>query len=397
MEMFDSQIKIGKHIVGYVAEAFTNRFDGIPTLIKSPGRVNIIGEHVDYNDGFVLPATINKHVVFAIAANDTSVVNLVSLDLGEKESIDLNNLQIPPKYQWTKYIQGALLELGERGYSVAGFDVVFGGNIPIGAGVSSSAALEGGLLTGLSHLFSLDITKKEIAMMGKDIEHNHIGVQCGIMDQFINVYGQKDGILKLDCRDLSYDILPFENRDVAIVLCNSMVSHNLYTTQYNKRRKQCAEAVSYFKKFDPQIKKLRDVSIELFNSKGKGLSPDIQKRTKFVIEEIERVHTASDLILSGEIDSLGEKLIESHLGLSKEYEVSCLELDLLVDIAVKQNGVLGARMMGGGFGGCTLNLVMDDSVESFKETITDKYRSKTQIDPELYVMKIDEGVHIIEG
>lgn len=382
--------------IDQVRKEFRERFEQPFITIQSPGRVNIIGEHTDYNDGFVLPAAINKTITVAIASNNSAVVNLYSMDMEQKVQISLDDLSKAPTEQWAKYLYGAVIELKKLGYTISGFDMVFGGNIPIGAGMSSSAALEGGVLTGLNELFDLGMSTKEMALTGQKIEHNHVGVMCGVMDQFINLHGESGKVLKLDCRSLGYELVPYEREDVLIVLCDSKVSHNLASSEYNVRRQQCEEGVSYFQQFDEGIKSLRDISMEMFKEKASGLDPITRKRCKYVIEENARVHTACKDLKKGDFEALGNELLKSHKGLSEEYEVSCDELDLLVELAKDQPGVYGSRMMGGGFGGCTINLVEEAYVSDFRESMIDAYKYRTGIDTEVHIMKIDSGTHIIK-
>lgn len=383
-------------IKDFVYRTFKKHFPSNPILIKSPGRVNLIGEHTDYNDGFVLPAAIDKAIYLAISKNRLNTIRAIALDLKESVEIDLNQLQSPEK-QWANFIKGVIVELKAIGKLVSGFDVVFAGDIPIGAGLSSSAALEGGLLTGLNELFSLELTKTEMARLGQLTEHNHIGVHCGIMDQFINLHGEKGKALKLDCRTLKYELYPIDTSDLNIVLCNSKVSHNLASSEYNVRREQCEEGVQTLKKYDNQIKNLRDVPLELLEKSKNELSTLVYQRCKFVLEENERVHNACNHLQEDDLIAFGKRMFESHHGLSKEYEVSCEELDILVELAKTQEGVLGSRMMGGGFGGCTINLVRKNHVQEFEQFIKDEYKKLTDIQAEVYVTTIGDGTSIVEN
>lgn len=379
-----------------VKKEFTERFEGEPVIILSPGRVNLIGEHTDYNDGFVLPAAIDKVIVLAIMDNQTNKVRSFSSDMNESIEIDLSKESGKQEFHWANYIKGIIAELRERDIFVKGFDLVFGGNIPIGAGMSSSAALEGGLLLGLKTLFGFELSKSEMARTGQLTEHNHVGVRCGIMDQFINIHGQKGQALKLDCRTLDYEMVPFNREDLSIVLCNSKVSHNLASSEYNVRRTQCEEGVDILKNYDPDIKNLRDVSLELIQEHKNELPTLVYQRCRFVIEENQRVLDGCKDLEQGDITSFGKRMYDSHTGLSKDYEVSCSELDALVEIAKNVPGVIGARMMGGGFGGCTINLVEERKVDVFVQLISTEYKSRTGIDPEIYITKIGRGVYVGE-
>jgi galactokinase len=291
---------------------------------------------------------------------------------------------------------GAISEVQKKGHQPRGFDLVFGGDIPIGAGLSSSAALEGALLMGMEELFEFGLTLAEMAKLGQLTEHKHVGVNCGIMDQFINLHGQANKVLKLDCRTLDYELYPFEKDDIKIVLCNSNVSHNLADSEYNVRRAQCDEGVRFLRKFDTGIRNLRDVSLELLLQHRDEMDPVIFKRCNFVLDENQRVHDACNDLLQNDIKTFGKRMFESHEGLSKDYEVSCAELDILVEIAKDQEGLWGCRMMGGGFGGCTINLVEEQYVEEFQRNINTKYKEITGIEPKIYVTKINSGTKVLE-
>lgn len=376
-----------------IQRIFTSRFGEPELLIASPGRVNIIGEHTDYNLGFVMPGAINKVIMVAMAKNQLNIVRAFSVDMNEEVEFALDAPS--PTYHWAKYIYGAVQELLKNKHRVSGIDLVFGGNIPIGAGLSSSAALEGGVLTGLNTLFNLELSRKELALTGQQIEHHYVGVKCGVMDQFANLHSQAGHVLKLDCRTLEYEAVPFERDDIYVVLCNSKVSHNLASSEYNVRRAQCEEGVQYFRQFDENIRSLRDVSPQLFAAHSAGLDPLIRRRCKFVLEENARVQSAGEYLKNNDFESLGQELLASHYGLSKDYEVSCSELDALVEIAKKLPGVLGCRMMGGGFGGCTINLVQQEFLENFTDVISEEYKKQIGLETEIYVTRIGEGAHVL--
>ncbi len=381
-------------LIQKVDDAFRSKFSSDPIHIISPGRVNLIGDHTDYNDGFVLPAAIDKAIFMAINTNQSKTVRTYSLDMEEYIEIDLNGDLESQQFQWANYVKGVISELRIKGFTIDGFDLVFGGDIPIGAGLSSSAALEGGILLGLKNLFDLDLSKKEMARIGQLTEHNHVGVRCGIMDQFINIHGEVGQALKLDCRSLDFELVPFDRDDLKIVLFNSKVSHNLASSEYNLRRSQCEEGVELLKKYDPSIKNLRDVSMKALEENKHEMPSVVYQRCKFVIEENERVLNGCKDLGNGDIDSFGKRMFESHEGLSTGYEVSCEELDILIDSAKGLPGLIGARMMGGGFGGCTINLVEEHHIESFTNTVAKEYKQQTGIDCEFYVTKIGPGVHI---
>jgi galactokinase len=378
-----------------IRNKFIKRFDREPILIESPGRVNLIGEHTDYNDGFVLPAAIDKRTVMAISANNLSKFRAYALDMKEEEIFELNDLHVSKKH-WANYLKGVVAELQVAEYQPKGFDVVFGGDIPIGAGLSSSAALEGALLVGLDHLFDFKLNRKKMARLGQLTEHNHIGVQCGIMDQYINLHGEANKALKLDCRSLDYKLYPFDRDDIKIVLCNSKVSHNLANSEYNVRRSQCEQGVETLKKFYSNIENLRDVSTQMLNEYKKELGEQVYQRCKFVIDENQRVLDACIDLDNNDFETFGRRMFASHNGLSKEYEVSCSELDILVEIAREQSGIFDTRMMGGGFEDCTINLVQEDHVAEFTHNIYRQYKSRTGLETEIYVTQINQGARVTE-
>lgn len=377
-----------------IHKQFLERYEREPILVQSPGRVNLIGEHTDYNDGFVLPAAIDKTIVLAISPNNLSKIHVYSVDMDECEEFDLENLHQSNKH-WANFIKGAVSEVHKDGYEPRGFDVVFGGDIPIGAGLSSSAALEGAVLVGMEELFGFGLSLKQMALIGQRTEHVHVGVNCGIMDQFINLHGEANKVLKLDCRSLDYELHPFERDDIKIVLCNSNVSHNLADSQYNVRRDQCEEGVQILRKYKPEILNLRDVPMEMLKGHEDEMDAVVYRRCKYVLEENQRVHDACGDLNKGDFESFGKRMFESHVGLSRDYEVSCKELDVLVDIAKNQPGVFGSRMMGGGFGGCTINLVEEKYVKQFSETIEKEYKAKTGIEPEIYITQINSGTKVL--
>lgn len=378
-----------------IYDQFKTKYDREPLLVKSPGRVNLIGDHTDYNDGFVLPAAIDKVIVLGLQKNKLGKIRAFSADMNESVILDLNDLHKNDKH-WANYIKGVAAELRSEGCKLKGFDVVFGGNIPIGAGLSSSAALEGALTVGLNRLFKLGLDRKKMARIGQLTEHNHVGVNCGIMDQFINLHGEFDKALKLDCRSLEYELYPFHQDELKIVLCNSKVSHNLADSEYNVRRSQCEKGVQFLKRFDPQIENLRDVSMGLLLKHQEEMDAVVFRRCKFVLEENERVQKACEDLRNGDMKAFGRRMFESHEGLSKGYEVSCEELDILAEIAKEQDGIIGCRMMGGGFGGCTINLVEESKVDAFAETLSKAYTKRTGIEPDIYVTRINGGAHIVE-
>lgn len=376
---------------------FRKRFHDDFILIHSPGRVNLIGEHTDYNEGFVLPAAIDKAILLALSANSSKNVRLHSVDMDEYCEVRLEDDFDKSEYHWANYILGVLEQLQKNGYSIKGFDCAFGGDIPIGAGLSSSAALEGGIVYGLSKLFNLPISKTEMAKIGQRAENHFVGVQCGIMDQFANIHGKKDYALKLDCRSLEFELIPFQQSDIKIVMCDTRVHRELSSSEYNIRRKQCEQGVQILKTDYPDIHSLRDVGLETLNKHKAEFPAVVYQRCRYVLEENERVLTACDALASHNIQRFGELMFQSHVGLRDLYEVSCRELDHLVEIAEESEGVYGSRMMGGGFGGCTINLVENNQIEEFVKRVRRSYRNEFGSDCEIYTATIHDGTKQISA
>ncbi|WP_289854702.1 galactokinase, partial [uncultured Duncaniella sp.] len=368
-----------------IVKAFDQRFGGKGTLYASAGRINLIGEHTDYNGGFVFPGAIDKVIMADIRPNGTDTVNLYSIDLDEKSSFGLSE-EDAPSQQWARYVFGVCRETLKRGGVVKGFDAVFAGNVPLGAGLSSSAALESCFAYALNDLFnSNSIEKFELAKIGQSTEHNYCGVNCGIMDQFASVFGKKDCLIRLDCRSLEYEYFPFSIDGHRLVLVDSVVKHELVDSPYNKRRQSCERVAKRL-----GIDTLRDAEMADLEAVKGDISAEDYMRAKFVIEEKERVLDVCDALNRGDIDTVGRLMYETHRGLSKDYEVSCEELDFLNDIA-RECGVVGSRIMGGGFGGCTINLVADDKYDHFIATAKEKFNAKYGHAPKIYDVIISDG------
>ena len=379
-----------------IEQEFSNRFGSSPIVVQSPARVNLIGEHTDYNDGFVLPAAIDKKILLAMAPNNLNQIRLYAADMDDPVyEVEIEDHFEKSGKRWPDYILGVVDQLQKRGVAVNGFDCLFGGDIPIGAGLSSSAALEGGVLTGLAELCDLELTMVEMAQIGQQAENEFVGVQCGIMDQFANLFGQSESVIRLDCRSLEYSHYPFNHENLAILLCDTKVRRELASSEYNVRRNQCEEGVKILRDFDPSIKNLRDVSDELLeNHKGK-LTDDVYNRCRFVLDENRRVLDACDDLLRDDIKSFGRRMTASHYGLKNQYEVSCRELDLLVEAAENLDAVYGSRMMGGGFGGCTINLVHEQHIDRVIETIKNRYEKEIDTPVEFYIARISEGAGLV--
>lgn len=376
-----------------VKTEFENLFGMDPVIIRSPGRINLIGEHTDYNEGFVLPAAINRSIYLALKPRKDYICRIYAEDLQDKYEFDIRNFTKSEK-AWVNYHLGVIDQLNRIGKKITGFDCVFGGNIPIGAGLSSSAAIEAGLAYGLNRLFELNIDKIDLVKLSQKAENEYVGVQCGIMDQFINIFGEENKALKLDCRTLNYEYYQFETKELKIVLCDTMVKHTLAGSEYNLRRKQCEEGAVKLREFNSSVKSLRDVTLDVLYTHEGDLDPVIFKRCEYVIRENNRVDSACNELNLNNLAAFGELMHQSHKGLRDKYEVSCDELDYLVDIASDTEGVLGSRMMGGGFGGCTINLIYADQVERFRNRIIENYTEKFGIEPKIHVCSITNGTGI---
>lgn len=378
-----------------VEKKFKELFNENPILLRSPGRVNIIGEHTDYNMGFVLPGAIDKAIYFAIMPRDDNNCKLYAYDLNEEFEFSIDNVKWSNK-NWPNYLMGIVDQLNKMDYKINGFNCVFGGDIPIGAGLSSSAALEAGLAFALNSIFDLKIDKLELVKLSQKSENEFVGVKCGIMDQYINIFGEENKLLKIDCRSLEYEYEPFEFKNIAIVLFNTGVSHSLASSEYNLRRKECKEGVDIINKIYSNVESLRDVTIDmLFEFKSK-MTDKIFNRCKYVIEENERLQKACVALKKKDLPALGELMYQTHEGLSKEYEVSCEELDYLVELTKDHASIYGARMMGGGFGGCTINLIEKDDVEFICDLFSKKYKRKFGIELKYYVTSISKGTSFVK-
>ena len=373
-----------------ILKEFNSRFNEKPSVYASAGRINLIGEHTDYNGGFVFPGAIDKVIMAAIAPNGTDKVRVFSIDIDEYAEFGLEESDAPSQ-SWARYIFGVCREIIKRGGTVKGFDAVFAGNVPLGAGLSSSAALESCFAFALNDLFNGNsIEKFEIARIGQSTEHNYCGVNCGIMDQFASVMGKKGKLMRLDCRSMEYEYYPFAPEDYELVLVDSRVKHELADSPYNKRR-ESGERVA--KRLG--IETLRDATQAMLDGIRDEISAEDYSRAKFVIEEKDRVLAVSDALNAGDYETVGRKMYETHEGLSKDYEVSCEELDYLNEIA-KECGVTGSRIMGGGFGGCTINLVRKDLVADFVETAKKRFNEKYGHEPKVYEVVISDGARKVE-
>lgn len=360
-----------------------------PEVYTAPGRINLIGEHTDYNGSFVFPGAVDKGITAAIRLNGTNKVRAYALDLDEYSEFGFNEEDIP-KEGWAKYIFGVCREIIKRGGKIEGFDTVFSGNVPLGAGMSSSAALECTYAYALNDMLNLGIDKFELAKIGQATEHNYVGVKCGIMDQFISLFGKKGHLVRLDCKTMEYEYFPFDPQGYRLVLLDTQVKHELASSAYNKRRESCERVVAAIRKNHPEVEFLRDANMDMLNEVKNDISEEDYKRAKYVIEETQRVLDVSEALKKGDYETVGKKMYETHEGMSKLYEVSCEELDFLNDIA-KKCGVTGSRVMGGGFGGCTINLVKDELHDKFIEDAKAQFKTKYGYEPKVYDVVISDG------
>ena len=372
-----------------VASAFKEKFKEEPRLYYSPGRINLIGEHVDYNDGYVMPGAIDKGIFFAVAINNSGIINCYSCDFNESISVPLK--EVRQMDSWKNYVLGVVKEFQKLNLDIKGFNCAFGGNIPIGGGMSSSAALEGGISFSLNELCNFKMSRKELALLGQRAEHNYPEVNCGIMDQYANMMGKEDTVLLLDCRNVTHEDIPLHINGYDIILINTKVHHSLAGSAYNERRKEGEKGLSILKK-ELHINSFRDVDeIAKLSPFKNEMGEKVFNRCTFIIEEIQRTKQAANLLKSNDIEGFGKLMFQTHDGLKNLYEVSCKELDFLVDAARQNKQVIGSRLMGGGFGGCTINIVKSESASSFVEKIISDYKKQFGIQAESYKVKIVDG------
>ena len=358
--------------------------------VRSPGRVNLIGEHTDYNNGFVLPAAIDKAICMAVGRRDDDELHIVALDLQQTYTGSIHRIS-PSGMHWPDYILGVVEQLQSMGCPTGGFNLVFGGDIPPGAGLSSSAALECATAFALNELFGLSLDRLTIVKLSQASENEFVGLKCGIMDMFASMFGQKDQVLRLDCQSLAYTYFPFRLDGIRILLLDSRVKHSLASSQYNVRRQQCETGVRLVQKLHPVVRSLRDVSMEMLEECVAPVDELIWHRCSYVVEENARLQAATVDLQRGDLVAFGSKMYGSHDGLSRKYEVSCPELDFLVDQVREEPGVLGARMMGGGFGGCTINLVREEAIDGLIRRLEPLYRNTMNKEMKVYVAQIENG------
>lgn len=381
--------------IEFVRSRFIKHFDGkTGNIYFSPGRINLIGEHTDYNGGFVFPGAVDKGIMAEVRLNGTDTVMAYSIDLKDRVEFKVTDPE-GPRATWARFIYGMMREFQALGVDVKGFNIAFAGDVPLGAGMSSSAAMESCFGCALNDLFADNkISKWDIVLAGQATEHKYIGVNCGIMDQFASVFGEEGKLMRLDCRSREFEYFPFHPQGYKLVLLNSKVRHELVGSPYNDRRKSCENVVETLGKHFPEKKfeTLRDAEMNELEAVKAEVSAEDYQRAHFVLGEKERVLTVCDALEKDDYETVGKMMFATHHGLSKEYEVSCEELDYLVEIA-QECGVTGSRIMGGGFGGCTINLVKDDRYDQFIHTATEKFTTKYGHVPEVYPVIISQGSH----
>lgn len=375
---------------------FFEKYHHQPTIIvRSPGRVNIIGEHADYNNGFVLPAAIDKAAYIAISLRDDSEIHLTALDLNEQFSTTIDQLKPIGDISWPNYILGGAAQFLKRSIQLPGFNAVLTSDVPIGAGLSSSAAVECATVFALNHLLQTNIDRVDMVAMAQKAEHEYAGVMCGIMDQFASMMGKANQVIKLDCRSLAYEYVPFKLEGIKILLLNTNVKHSLASTEYNTRRLECMQAVEMIQTIHPEVLSLRDATVQMLDQYVLPNNQTVYNRSRFVVDEMERLNQACKFLQEDNITALGSCMFKTHDGLSKQYQVSCKELDYLVDFVRSRKEVVGARMMGGGFGGCTINLVQESQIDSLINSIKPAYEAAMQLPLDYYIATIQNGTGVI--
>lgn len=379
-----------------IVEQYGEQFDTHPLLVRACGRINIIGEHTDYNEGYVLPASVDKHIFFALAENGTEYCQLHAANLGDSYRFNIHEM-VPCEKGWANHLMGILQQFQKAGIAMEGIDCVFGGDLPIGSGMSSSAALECGFALGICALFNLEMSRKDLALLAQRGSHEFVGIPCGIMDQFASLMGREGQAIKLDCRSLSYEYIPLELGDFELVLVNSKVSHELGNSAYGQRVAECRAGVAVLQQHFPEVNSLRDASLDMLEQVRAELGEVVYRRCIYVVKENSRLLEACDCLSAGDMEGLGRLLLETHAGLRDEYEVSCAEIDFLVDFAAAHPACLGSRVMGGGFGGSTISLVKREAVPAFCKEIETAYRKKYGIKAATYLARVVDGTSTLRA
>lgn len=377
-----------------VIPEFQQRFGGVPVIVQAPGRINLIGEHVDYNLGLVMPGAINRHFLFAIRPSGNETSRIYSLDFNEYA--EFSSGQLLPGNHWINYFMGVVDGFRDRGILVGGVDCVFGGTIPAGAGLSSSAALCCGFAYALQELANANLSKLDLARIAQRAEHLFAGVMCGLMDQYASLFGEANSLLLLDCRSNEHQVLPFPSARCSLLLIDTRVKHSLATSAYNDRRAACEEGVAHIRRSNSEVTSLRDVSRSLLDGHRGSLRPEVFRRCGYVVDEMERTVQAAAALTKSDIGRVGQLMFQTHAGLRDDFEVSCPELDRLVALAADcPEWVLGARLMGGGFGGCTINLVHPGQEEAFQALVSREYFASFRTVPEFYSIQLTQGTHLL--
>jgi galactokinase len=387
----ESEVNVNDDVVIKYKELFSKK----PMVVRAPGRINLIGEHTDYNNGFVMAAAIDKGIQFAIGSSIGETL-IYSLKYKQYLAIDMDRLAPVKAPDWHNYLLGILSRLKELGYELKPFNCVFEGDLPTGAGLSSSAAMECGFVMALNSLFNLGLSKIEMVKIAQWAEHNFAGVQCGIMDQFASMMGKANHVIYLDCQTLEYSYRPLDLGNYTLLLCDTNVKHSLASSEYNTRRNECMQGVGIIKSKYPAVQSLRDVTPDMLASVEELLPATIFNRCAYVVGENQRVTDAAQDLANNDLVAFGKKMYATHEGLSHLYEVSCEELDFLIELSKRYDGVIGSRMMGGGFGGCTLNIIDDSLVGKFMKEAKSKYKEKFGRELTCYVVNTAEGASIIK-
>lgn len=374
---------------------FQELFAQEPLIVRSPGRINLIGEHTDYNSGFVLPAAINKAIYLGIQKRNDGLIKMHSLDFQDDFECDIETIK-PSGKLWPDYLLGVVEQIQKKNQLSRGFNIVFGGDIPPGAGLSSSAALECATAYGLNHIFNLSYEKIDLVRLAQAAENEFVGVKCGVMDQFASTFGKKNQLIRLDCQSLEYTYVPFKADNIQIVLFDTRVKHSLASSAYNERRAQCEQGVKWIQELHPEVNSLRDANEEMLLKYVKPKNQKIYERCTFIIAEIQRLLDGCIDLENNDLQRFGKRMFETHSGLRDLYEVSCEELDLLVGLVENDPNVIGARMMGGGFGGCTINLVKSTALENLIEKVSSAFYAKTGTEILTYLVDIEDGTSLVK-